>query len=110
MEQVLLFHYRYLRGTVFGLMIFLAGTAFCSYHGYDPDPYDDIPPLVIVDFNYLVTGQINQISHAPLRNDVRIANTCTQLEQTADPVASDEKQTISASPQAPPQIFLPLRR
>src|SRR5438270_162214 len=54
-----LFSHRYLRSTVLGLMLFLAGTAFCSCDSYDPDPYDDIPPLVTVEFSYVVPGQIS---------------------------------------------------
>ena len=48
-----------------GLMLFLAGTAFCSSDSYDPDPYDDIPPVVTVEFNYVVPGQM---SHAIVRS------------------------------------------
>jgi len=46
-------------------MLFLAGTAFCSTDSYDPDPYDDIPPVVTVEFNYVVPGQMN---HAIIRS------------------------------------------
>jgi hypothetical protein len=42
-----------------GCMVFLAGTAAFSCDSYDPDPYDDIPPVVTVDFNYVVPGRIN---------------------------------------------------
>ncbi len=49
-------------------MLFLAGTAFCSTDSYDPNPYDDIPPVVTVEFNYVVPGQI---SHALVRTAFR---------------------------------------
>jgi hypothetical protein len=49
---------------VLGLMLFLAGTAFCTSDSYDPNPYDDIPPVVTVDFNYVVPGQVG---HAIVR-------------------------------------------
>jgi hypothetical protein len=45
-------------------MLFLSGTAFCSSDSYDPNPYDDIPPVVTVEFNYVVPGQM---SHAIVR-------------------------------------------
>ena len=45
-------------------MLFLAGTAFCSTDSYDPNPYDDIPPVVTVEFNYVVPGHL---SHAMVR-------------------------------------------
>ena len=44
---------------VLGCMVLLAGTASCSCDSYDPDPYDDVPPVVTVDFNYVVPGRIN---------------------------------------------------
>jgi hypothetical protein len=49
---------RLLRGIVLGLMFFLAGTACCWSDSYDPNPYDDIPPVVTVDFNYVVPSAI----------------------------------------------------
>jgi hypothetical protein len=63
-RSVSLLGHRYLRGVVLGLMLFLAGTAFCSTDSYDPNPYDDIPPIVTVEFNYVVPGQL---SHAIIR-------------------------------------------
>jgi len=49
---------RWLRGIVLGLMFFLAGTACCWSDSYDPNPYDDIPPVVTVDFNYVVPSAV----------------------------------------------------
>ena len=51
--------HRWLRGLVLGCMVFLAATAACSCDSYDPDPYDDIPPVVTVDFNYVVPSRVN---------------------------------------------------
>ena len=48
--------HRYIRGVILGLMFFLAGTAFCSSDSYDPNPYDDIPPVVTVEYSYVVPG------------------------------------------------------
>ncbi len=50
--------HRWLRGLVLGCMVLLAGTASCSCDSYDPDPYDDIPPIVTVEFNYVVPGRV----------------------------------------------------
>ena len=49
---------RSVRGVVLGLMFFLAGTACCWSDSYDPNPYDDIPPVVTVDFNYVVPSAV----------------------------------------------------
>ena len=51
-------------------MLFLAGTASFSCDSYDPDPYDDIPPVVTVDYNYVVPGRIN-IRRPQKQNDRR---------------------------------------
>jgi hypothetical protein len=39
--------------------VFLAGAASCSSDSYDPDPYDDVSPVVTVEFNYVVLIQVN---------------------------------------------------
>jgi hypothetical protein len=57
LEMFLLAH-RFLRGTVLGLMCFLAGAASCSCDSYDPNPYDDIPPVVTVEFNYVIPSGV----------------------------------------------------
>src|SRR5215467_2354245 len=54
-----LLSHRSLRGIVLGLMFFLAGTASCWSDSYDPDPYDDTPPVVTVEFNYVVPGRVS---------------------------------------------------
>jgi len=51
--------HRWLRGLVLACMVFLAGTACCSSDSYDPDPYDDVPPIVTVEFNYVVPKPVN---------------------------------------------------
>src|SRR3954469_1379586 len=93
--------FRYLRGLVLGLMFILAGTAFCWCDAYDPNPYDDIPPVVTVEFNYVVPAQSGvQASHGALRNGLRILNS-PQQEQTqpADTLYTNYQQIISAFPQ-----------
>jgi hypothetical protein len=49
----------WLRGLVLGCMVFLAATASCSCDSFDPDPYDGVPPVVTVEFNYVVPGRVN---------------------------------------------------
>src|SRR5215467_8436875 len=51
--------HRLLRGTILGLMCLLAGTANCSCDSYDPNPYDDAPPVVTVEFNYVVPSGVS---------------------------------------------------
>jgi hypothetical protein len=55
---MLLLAHRLLRGMVLGLMCLLAGTANCSSDSYDPNPYDDAPPVVTVEFNYVVPSGV----------------------------------------------------
>src|SRR5580765_5586798 len=62
--------HRLLRGMVLGLMCLLAGTASCSCDSYDPNPYDDAPPLV-VEYSYVVPSGVTvrrpgtHVSHPP---------------------------------------------
>ena len=57
--KMFLLAHRWLRGLVLGCMVILAGTASCSCDSYDPDPNDDIPPIVTVEFNYVVPGRVS---------------------------------------------------
>ena len=51
--------HRWIRGLILGCMVLLAGTASFSCDSYDPNPYDDVPPVVTVEFNYVAPGQAN---------------------------------------------------
>ena len=51
--------HKWIRGFLLGCMVLLAGTASCSCDSYDPDPYDDVPPVVTVEFNYVVPGRVS---------------------------------------------------
>ena len=53
-----------MRNTILGLMFVLAVTAACSCDSYDPNPYDDIPPVVTVEFNYVVPHQVSALHAA----------------------------------------------
>jgi hypothetical protein len=90
--------HRFLRGTVLGLMFFLAGAAACSCDSYDPDPYDDIPPVVTVEFNYVVPSRIN----------IRPSSTQTKNRQQA--VTSSQVSrviTVNALALAHPVVSVP---
>ncbi len=93
-------------------MFFLAGTAFCSSDAYDPNPYDDIPPVVTVEFNYLIPGQLSaQVSHAAdLRNHGKLSTTIQRRQPQSIVAFSKDQQTPSACLQSTPPAFVPLRR
>lgn len=44
---------KYFRGAVLSVMFLLTVGASCSSDSYDPNPWDDIPPVVTVDFNFV---------------------------------------------------------
>lgn len=108
-----MFHHLHLRGIVLGLMLFLAGTAFCSCDSYDPDPYDDIPPVVTVEFNYVVPGQI---SHAVIRSSFRSngLHPLGYVERHQVPASAllefNYEQAALISLPDTPETLLPLRR
>ena len=105
--------HRCLRGLVLGLMLFLAGAAFCSTDSYDPDPYDDIPPVVTVEFNYVVPAQI---SHAIVRTAFRGGDlhTLPYVENHRLPALILAELNYDHAPSISlpdtPETFLPLRR
>jgi hypothetical protein len=45
---------RYFRNAVLAIMFISAAATTCISESYDPDPYDDIPPVVSLEFHYLV--------------------------------------------------------
>jgi hypothetical protein len=106
-----LFSIPYLRRLVLGLMFFLAGTASCWSDAYDPDPYDSVPPVVTVEFNYVMPAQASiQISRAALRYDLKaLRNTQEQQTQPPGPRSIHDRQVASVFQGTPP-TFLPLRR
>lgn len=94
-------------------MLFLAGTAFCSCDSYDPNPYDDIPPLVTVEFNYVIPGQIsNAVIRTAFRSGGLHALGYVERHQVPALVPSDLnlEQVISTYFPDTPSMFTPLRR
>jgi hypothetical protein len=106
-----LLSHRSLRWIVLGLMFFLAGTASCWCDSYDPDPYDDVPPVVTVDFNYVVPSRVTvhgsstQVS-APQRIDVRVG----QLQGFTAPQLFFHTGNATPPRQSPSNLLIPLRR
>ena len=104
--------HRFLRRAVLGLMFFLAGAAYCSCDSYDPDPYDDVPPVVTVEFNYVVPGGIHiSRPHVQSRNQLNphSVNSARQLPSAAMLGLREPQVDFAFSP-GPPQWAIPLRR
>src|SRR5215467_9048848 len=104
--------HRWLRGLVLGCMVFLAGTASCSCDSYDPDPYDDTPPVVTVEFNYVVPGRVNirrpqNQNKRPIRID---SGTKSQQPPFAKVGVLYESLVASSLLRGSPQWATPLRR
>jgi hypothetical protein len=103
--------HRTLRGIVLGLMFFLAGTSCCWSNSYDPDPYDDIPPIVSVDFHYVVPSVVTvRTSKIQMKAGQRIAVTFYQLQNIA--ISQHFLNNRAASPlvQSASDLVIPLRR
>ena len=92
-------------------MFFLAGTACCWSDSYDPDPYDDIPPVVTVDFNYVVPSAVSvrapKIETAPPQ---RFAIIAIQPQSFATPQFFLNQRTVSLIRLTPSNLLIPLRR
>jgi hypothetical protein len=106
-----LLSHRSLRCIVLGLMFFLAGTASCWCDSYDPDPYDDIPPVVTVDFNYVVPSQITVRGPSIQVNAPQhIVVSAAQLQGFTAPQLFLYSGAASSLPQSPSNMLIPLRR
>ena len=105
--------FRIIRATILGLMFFLAVTTACTTDSYDPDPYDDTPPVVTVEYNYLLPNLL----------DVRSPNAQAKVRQlpsfstTAQPKSAThlipailEAEATPALLMGAPQLAIPLRR
>lgn len=108
-----LLRHRYFRGVVLGLMLFLAGTAFCTSDSYDPNPYDDIPPVVTVEFNYVVPGQVGHaLVRTAFKNDGLHALGYVERHQVPSVSLGelDHEQISFLFLPDTPETFAPLRR
>jgi hypothetical protein len=109
---MLLLAHRFVRGAVLGLMLLLAGTAYCSCDSYDPDPYDDTPPVVTVEFNYVVPSRVSiRRPNAQTKNRLSLysGNKVQRVSSTELPGFSEARVDF-AFRQSPPQWAIPLRR
>ena len=101
---------RLARYVVLGLMFFLAVTAPCSSDSYDPDPYDDVPPVVTVEFNYVVPSAISiRQSSAPSRSRHK-ATVLDAALSGAVLSALAENRSVPDLAQGSPVLVVPLRR
>ncbi len=104
--------HRWIHGLVLGCMILLAGTASCSCDSYDPDPYDDVPPVVTVEFNYVVPGRVSiRLPQNQNKRPVRIAS-ASKSQSLPFIEVSGLFESLVASPilYGSPQGAMPLRR
>ncbi len=104
---------RIIRATVLGLMFFLAMTAACSTDSYDPNPYDDIPPVVTVEFNYVVPNRVSvrrPNAQAKIRRHGSGSVTVQLLAASALTPAFLDAQATSMLLMGSPQLAIPLRR
>jgi hypothetical protein len=102
----------WLRGLVLACMVLLSGTASYSCDSYDPDPYDNTPPVVTVEFNFVVPGRVNirrpqNQNKRPFRIDS--GNILRQLPY-AEVSRLYEPLVVSPLPHGSPQWVIPLRR
>lgn len=103
--------HRKLRGIVLGLMFFLAGTSCCWSDSYDPNPYDDIPPVVKVDFNYVVPAAVSvRAPRIQAKSPQRIAVTFYRLQNFAMPQLFLNSHAPSPLVQSDSNLVIPLRR
>lgn len=103
--------YKFVRCIVLGLMFFLAVTAACSTDSYDPNPYDDIPPVVTVEFNYVVPSGIS-VRQLDVQAKIRQSASLQGEAQhgSAMLLALFESPIAPAFGQDSPQLVIPLRR
>jgi hypothetical protein len=104
--------HRWIRGLVLGCMVLLAGTASCWSDSYDPDPYDDTPPVVSVEFHYVVPGRVSlRRPQNQNKRPFRLESGSKSLQMPFVEVAG-LYESLVASPilHGSPQWAIPLRR
>lgn len=105
--------FRIIRATALGLMFFLAVTSACTTDSYDPDPYDDIPPVVTVEYNYLLPNlQHSQGTKVQAKvRQVASFSTTAQLQKATQSISATlQAQATPALLMGAPQVVIPLRR
>jgi hypothetical protein len=109
-KMVLLAH-RLVRSTVLGLMFFLAATACCWCDSYDPDPYDDVPSVVTVEFNYVVPTRVSVRRPSAQNQNARAVYAAASARQrpVVIPELVDDHGVMACLP-GPCHMVIPLRR
>lgn len=103
--------HRWLRGSILGLMFFLAGTACCWSDSYDPDPYDDSPPVVTVEFDYVVPSHVSvRIPKIQASASRHLATQADRLPDFALRPGLTGRSSAQAFQPSLPKFVIPLRR
>src|SRR5580765_5254489 len=102
--------HRWLRGVVLGMMFLLAGTACCWSDSYDPDPYDDAPPVVTVDFNYLVPSRVSVRLPSIQGKKQQLAARAMVWRDSEEKLVLFDNHVAPAFSQSPAHMVIPLRR
>lgn len=102
--------HRLIHNAILGLMFMLAVTAACSSDSYDPDPYDNIPPVVSVEFNYLVPHQTSILRPAAQVRGPQASKLERDLRMIVPTIlAVLEPTRLPATSQGSPPLAAPLR-
>ena len=102
--------HKLVRNAVLGLMFMLAVTATCLCDSYDPDPYDDVPPVVTVEFNYVVPYQANILRPGAQVRSPQLSKWERGLRMIAPSVlAMFESSSVPAMSKGSPPLAAPLR-
>jgi hypothetical protein len=103
--------HKFVRRMVLGLMFFLAGTACCWCDSYDPDPYDDIPPVVTVEFNYVVPKRVSIRRPAVQTRKIPTSRSTANGGQRSAVIPQlNDSHVKLACLQSPCHMVIPLRR
>lgn len=107
---MLVLAHRLVRGVVLGLMCFLAAAAGCSCDSYDPDPYDSAPPVVTVDFNYVIpSGVTLRRPGAHVKFPQQALFSSHRSSVTAPSVLAFSSPVISTVGKETSRLIMPLR-
>lgn|GEM_PF-1648327 len=108
--KMLLLAQKILRRATIGLMFLLAGTACCWCDSYDPNPYDDIPPVVTVEFNYVVPAGINVVRPTAQLQGPQLASAEVGIMPGPETPELFSHHVVAACLHSPCHIVIPLRR
>ena len=99
-----------LRRATLGLMFLLVGTACCWCDSYDPNPYDDIPPVVTIEFNYVVPVGVNIMRPSAQLQAPQPAATEAGILPGPESPELFSHPVVAACLHSPCHIVIPLRR